>query len=78
MMGEKIELDFEQAAAVWYCGCRKPACADIQRNLPLVIHMWAEREADLAGNLCPHVERRSCFIPACKRQRRPDRYVFCF
>ena len=53
---DEVEFDFEEVAAVGHGGGAEAARADVEWDVPPVGLQRAEREADLADYLCPHVE----------------------
>jgi len=55
-MADEIEVDFEDAFVVGHGGGGEAACGDVEGGAPPVIHVGAEREANLADDLHPHVQ----------------------
>src|SRR5262249_54899369 len=50
---------------------RKPARGDVERHVPPMVHVRAERQPHFADDLGPHVQRGAGGLPGCERQRRP-------
>jgi hypothetical protein len=68
---DKIEFHFEHSPLIRDGGARKPARVDVERHLPPVIDQRAQRQADFADDLCPHVQRGVGVLPGFERQCRP-------
>src|SRR5262249_36316476 len=47
------------------------ARGDVERDLPPMVHVRAERQPYFADDLGPHVQRRAGGLPGLERQRRP-------
>src|SRR5689334_21801187 len=70
-MVHEVEFDVEDAAAIRNRRGRESARTDVERGLPPVILMRAERQPDLADDLRPHVQRRTRRFPRLELQRGP-------
>ena len=68
---DKVEIDLKGARAMGDRRRRKATGGDVERHLPPVIDHLGLRQADLADDLRPHVQRGAGFIPGRRRQARP-------
>ena len=68
----EVELEVERAAVLArHARGRQPARGDVERDVPPVIDERRQRQADLAGDLRPEVQRVARFAPFVERERRP-------
>ena len=72
-MLHEVEVDLKRSVAVRDRRGRQAARRDVQRHLPPVIQRRREREADLADDLGPQVQRRDRGLPVTPRELRPER-----
>src|SRR5215469_2871940 len=72
---EKVELNLENSPGVGNCGGGQSTRADVERNFPPVIHMWTQRQAQLADELRPHMQRVARRSPFRERQRWPRSFL---
>src|ERR1700723_1518085 len=68
---DEVEVDLERAHAVRDRRGRKPARGDVKGNVPGVVEPGGPREADLADDLGPQMQRRVGFTPLGDGQFRP-------
>jgi hypothetical protein len=68
---DKVEIDLEGARAMGDRRGGQATAGEVKRHLPPVIDHWRLRQADLADDLGPHVERGAGFVTGGHRQARP-------
>ena len=75
-MINEIETNLEDVKAVRNRRSSQAACGEVERNVPRVVNPRRLREANLADDLRPHVERLRRLLPLRKRQSRPKLIAF--
>jgi hypothetical protein len=56
-VGDEVEGDVEVVVFGAEAARRQSSCVDVQRGVPPVVLWWRRRQAHLADDLCPEVER---------------------
>ena len=69
---EEVEPDLEGLRAVGDRRGRQAPRVQVERNVPPVIERGRQRQADLARDLRPHVERGAGVLPLGQGQLRPE------
>ena len=75
LVRDEVEIDLERLAAERDRRGAEPARGDVQRHLPAVVEPRRQREADLADNLRPKLQRGRGVPPLGMIELRPERAV---
>src|SRR6266403_9560 len=68
---DQVKVDLKAIETVRYWGGRQPARGDVERDMPGMIEPRRARQANLADDLGPQVQRRIGLAPCRGRQFRP-------
>jgi hypothetical protein len=71
LVSEEVEGERERPVVVRDGRRLQPARRDQERDVPEVIHARGKSQADLPGDLRPHLQRVARVAPGRERQRRP-------